>query len=144
MSQRTAFLQSIYAYSQKYIDYKMGALTAAFMGMVVGIINADFGWLLALTAGLKQAAYTFLFGGVIIKMCKTIAVQVKGGVKARILGALIPSVVTIGAIFLVHNLRGTPKPFESTIPTMILAPSGFTVMAWRERSQWEKKQSLNK
>lgn len=144
MSQNQSLLTKIYLYSQKYIDYKMGALTAAFMGIVVGYINADHGWVLAATAGLKQAAYTFLFGGVIIRMCKTLAVKGENGIKARFLAAFIPSAVTIIAIFFVHNLRGTPKPLESTIPTMILAPSGFTVMALRERSQWEKKQKLNK
>ncbi|NJO01999.1 MAG: hypothetical protein HC880_10175 [Bacteroidia bacterium] len=132
------FFWRIYQFSRRYINYRMGGLTAAFMGVLIGLINADHGWLAATTAGLKQSAYTFLFGGLIIKSCENLAVNIKHPLAARLLAALIPSLITIGAVFFVHSLRGTPKPLASTVPTMILAPSGFTVIAWRTRGRVEQ------
>ena len=53
----------------------------------------------------------------------------------------LPSLVTVGATFLVHSLRGTPEPVLSTVPAAVLSPPAFKVWSWRVRrsgrSPWE-------
>lgn len=126
-------IQSIIDYGAKFINYKMGAIAALFMGGIVGIINSDHGYFWATIAGLKQAIYTFLFGGLLIKILETIVIRYKNPWAAIILAAIIPSVITIILVYLVHSFKGTPKPFESTIPTIILAPTGFLYLAYKKR-----------
>ncbi len=45
------------------------------------------------------------------------------------------STLTIILVYAVHSLKGTPRPFESTLPTIILAPPGFFFLAWKKRKQ---------
>ncbi len=84
-------------------------------------------------AALKQAAYTFLFGGILIKLLERIVLGIKQQWLAIFLAMLIPAIITIILVYMVHNLKGTPKPLESTVPTVILAPSGFLYMAYKKR-----------
>jgi len=101
------------------------------MGLIVVFINMDYGWWPATIAGLKQAAYTFLFGGLIIKMLEILVDRFGQSILGVILASLITSAVTISLVFLVHSLRGTPMPFESTLPAILLAPPGFFAIAYR-------------
>jgi hypothetical protein len=119
----------------KFIDIPSALAGAVIMGLIVGAINFGHGWWPASTAALKQAAYTFLFGGMMIKLLYTIVLAVPGKLKALILSVSAVSVITIILVYLVHSLKGTPMPFESTLPTIILAPPGFFFLASRKKKQ---------
>lgn len=128
-------VRCIYNFGSQYIDYKFGSIGAGIMGGIVWYINSNHGFLPATTASLKQATYTFLFGGFVMKTCENLSTKIKNKNLAKILSIVIPSVITIGLMYLVHNLKGTPEPLESTIPTMILSPPSFMYWSHRKRSQ---------
>ncbi len=132
-------LESIVGKSTHFIDYKIGTLAGALMGSVVFVINYDAGIFGATTAGLKQGAYTFLLGGALTKVCERLSTEIETKYLARILGVGIPTVITIGATYFVHTLKGTPEPFDSTIPTMIFGPMGYVYWSTRKINQVEKK-----
>ena len=117
----------------RFFDLPSAAAGAVIMGIIVGLINMRHGAWPATTAALKQAAYTFLFGGVIIRLLYSIVLYIPGRIAALILSVTIASVVTIILVYLVHSMKGTPMPLESTLPTVFLAPPGFFFLAWRKR-----------
>ncbi|MEO1053091.1 MAG: hypothetical protein AAFX87_20825 [Bacteroidota bacterium] len=135
MATEASVFRKAYQFGGKFINYRMGAYAATIMGGIVWVINFDHGVVPATTAGLKQAAYTFLFGGLLIKLLERLAINIRQKWAAIILAAVIPSILTISAVFLVHNLKGTPKPLASTVPTMLVAPPGFLFMAYRKRKE---------
>lgn len=106
---------------------------ALVMGAIVWFINMGYGWWPATTAALKQAAYTLLFGGILIKILDTVTMKIKNRYLAIATATILVSVITIILVYIVHNLKGTPRPFESTLPTMIMAPPGFLALAIRKR-----------
>ena len=124
---------TIYHHISRFINIKMGLAGALIMGAIVWFINMGYGWWPATTAALKQAAYTFLFGGILIKILDTIASRIRNRYVAVISATLLVSVITIILVYIVHNLKGTPRPFESTLPTIIMAPPGFLALAIRKR-----------
>lgn len=124
---------TIYHHISRFINIRMGFAGALIMGAIVWFINMGYGWWPATTAALKQAAYTFLFGGILIKILDTIASKIRNRYVAVISATLLVSVITIILVYIVHNLKGTPRPFESTLPTIIMAPPGFLALAIRKR-----------
>ena len=104
------------------------------MASIVGFINAEAGWFYASIAALKQGIYTFFFGGIIIKLCENLALYFRGKWLAILLATAISTLVTTTAIWGVHNLKGTAKPWESTLATIFLAPPGFLFLAYRKRN----------
>jgi hypothetical protein len=126
------FLKTI-NFSKKFIDYPSAFAGALIMGGIVGIINIKHGAWPASTAAMKQAAYTFLFGGAIIRLLYFIVLSMPGRITSLILSVFIASVVTIILVYLVHSMKGTPMPLESTLPTVFLAPPGFLFLALRRR-----------
>ena len=121
----------------KYFDLRMGIAGALILGTVVFIINFDHGYLPALTAALKQSAYTFLMGGLIMKLCENLAIRFENRTTSLVLAVLVPVIVTTGATFIVHSLKGTPEPAASTIPTIIFGAPSFAVWAVRKRNKVE-------
>ena len=117
----------------RFINIRMGLAGAVVMGSIIWVINAGFGWWPATTAAMKQAAYTFLFGGMLIKLLDTIALRIKNRYLAIAAATIITASLTIILVYIVHNLKGTPRPFASTLPTIILAPPGFLALAIRKR-----------
>ena len=111
----------------------MGGIGAIIMAMIVWYINSDFGFWPAMTASLKQAAYTLLFGGMLIRMLEKIVVRIEPAALALFMASGFTSLVTISMVYLVHNMKGTPYPFESTVPTILTAPFGFFFLAYRKR-----------
>lgn len=75
------------------------------------------------TAALKQGAYTFILGGILMKGCESIAKGVDNKLLAIAMSVIIPSALTLIMTFAMHNIKGTPKPFESTLPTLIIIPA---------------------
>ena len=115
------------------MNLKMGVIGALIMGAIVWSINSGHGWWPATTAAMKQAAYTLLFGGILIKILDTVAMKVTNKYLAVIIATMVVSTITIVLVYIVHNFKGTPMPFESTLPTIILAPPGFLALAIRKR-----------
>lgn len=126
----------------RLIDARSGLLGASLLAAIVWGINFPHGVLGASTAALKQFAYTFLMGGLIMRLCTRLSLAKRPDVVALALAVGVPSLVTVCATFLVHNLRGTPEPLLSTLPAAILAPLGFYVWSRRVRrdghSPWER------
>jgi hypothetical protein len=115
----------------KYVDVSTAWKAALFLGLVVYAINFSHGALAALPAALKQAIYTFLASGFIVRLCENLIKQVRPMVVAWPLAILLPSAVAVGLTFLMHSLKGTPEPFYSTLPTILITPPAFAVWAWR-------------
>lgn len=119
----------------KYFDFKMGVLGGIVLGTIVFIINFDHGVTFAVIAALKQATYTFLAGGFMLRLTENIATSVDNYYMAIVAAVIVSTTVAVALTYLVHSLRGTPEPFNSTIPTMILAPWSFLWWALRKRRQ---------
>ena len=111
--------------ASRYFDFKIGISGALVMGFAVFCINYYSTYLTSesLTAALKQGAYTFLFGGLLMKSCEYIATHIKTALWAIILAVCIPSVITLILTYSLHLMKGTPKPLESTIPTLVIIPA---------------------
>jgi len=121
--------------NNKYFDLKMGFAGAIVLGTIVFIINFDHGIWPALTASSKQAAYTLLAGGIMMRLTENIASSFSKDWPAILLATLIPSLIAVTLTYGVHSLKGTPEPFNSTVPTIIMAPFGFLWWAIRKRKQ---------
>lgn len=115
----------------KYVDVSTAWKAALFLGLVVYAINFSHGALAALPAALKQAVYTLFASGFIVRLCENLITRVKPRALAWPLAIAVPTLVAVGLTFLVHSLRGTPEPFFSTLPTLLVTPPAFTVWAWR-------------
>ncbi len=121
----------------QFIDFKMGLAGALVMGLVVYRINynasvhADN----AFVAAGKQAVYTFFLGGSFMKLCEYIATRIKSKLWAIVLSAAVPSLITLFLTYNIHMLKGTAKPFESTLPTLTIIP---VTLVWgiRKRRQY--------
>jgi len=127
---------------RNYIDYRMGIAGAIVMATIVFGINIyGTGDVLgATTAALKQGTYTFFFGGVIMKMSERIATEVRRRTLALILACVIPSLVSLTLTFGLHNLKGTPKPVQSTIPTAVFVIPSTAVWGYNRRKKLEKQE----
>ena len=121
----------------------MGLLGAIFMGGIVYWINADHGFWAAIPAALKQATYTSLAGGFLSRLCEKMACRFENKVFSILMGVIIPATLAVIMTYIVHIIRGTPEPLNSTIPTMFLAPSAFLVWGWRVRSLQDRRESTD-
>jgi hypothetical protein len=118
-----------------YFNVKIGVGGAIFMSVLVYFINSDYGFLPASIAAAKQAFYTFFVAGINLKLAENLAIKFKSPGLSLFLAVLIPSIVTIGLTYAVHSLKGTPEPFASTIPTIILGPPSIFIFVYQKRKQ---------
>ena len=128
------------SYLDRYIDYKMGLYGGVVMGMIVFFVNYfhTYEWLGPTTAALKQACYTFLFGGVIMRGSELLATRIPGRTTALVLACILPSAVSIVLTFAVHSMKGTPEPLASTIPTAIFVIPSTAVWGVLRRKHKEQ------
>lgn len=119
---------------QQYFDFKIGIAGALIMGIAVFCINYFSTDILleSITAATKQSAYTFIFGGFLIKGCEYIATHIKRNLLAIFLAICIPTIITLLLTYGLHMMKGTPKPLASTIPTLAIIPA-TAVWAIRKR-----------
>ena len=115
----------------KYVDVSTAWKAALFLGLVVYAINFSHGALAALPAALKQAVYTLFASGFIVRLCENLITRVQPRALAWFAAILLPSAVAVGLTYLVHSLKGTPEPFYSTLPTLLVTPPAFAGWAWR-------------
>jgi len=117
----------------RIFDLKMAIAGALFLGTIVFGLNLRHSLLGAATAALKQGTYTFLFGGLVTRMCKSLAVRGRRRTPALLQAVFVPATLAIAATLAVHSLKGTPQPLISTLPTAILSPPAFLTLGLRER-----------
>ena len=129
-------IKKIIDFGGKFIAYKIGIAGAIFMACIVFGINyfSTYDTFGSFTAAIKQGGYTFFLGGSFMKGCEYLATKIKRKSLAILSAIIIPSVITIILTFNVHKLKGTPKPLESTIPTLLIIPA-TVVWAVRKRNQ---------
>lgn len=121
--------------NNRFFNMKIGVGGAIFMSIMVYFINADHGFLPASIAAAKQAIYTFLMAGTNLKLAENLAIKLKSPSLSLFLAVFIPSVITIGMTYAVHSLKGTPEPFASTIPTILLGPPSIFIFVYQKRKQ---------
>lgn len=117
------------------IDYGSAVLAAALLGTVVFLLNRAHGPGPATTAALKQACYTFFVAGFIVKNNERLARRWPSRAKSFVAATVTSTGLAVGLTFLVHSLKGTPEPLLSTMPTALMGPPGFFVLAWRARTR---------
>jgi peptidoglycan/LPS O-acetylase OafA/YrhL len=115
-----------------FFNYKLSVIGAAGMAIIVYYINSSHGYLPAATAAMKQFFYTFFIGGLILRFLEFLLKKLAQNLQGILLAILLTSLSTILLIYFVHSLKGTPEPFYSTIPTIILAPFGFTCVTFQK------------
>jgi len=136
-------------YGSKYVDYKMGIAGSIVMAVVIFSINyfgkripleyQDDLFFWSVVAAIKQATYTFFFGGVIMKSAERLSTEISRRGLALVLACIVPSLVSIALTFTMHSLKGTPRPFESTIPTMIFVFPSTAVWGYMKRKKMDKR-----
>ena len=87
----------------------------------------------ASTAAAKQWLYTFFMGAFIVQLCARLALRPGPAAGAIALAIAVPTLFTVGATFLVHSARGTPRPVASTVPVALVSPPSFLGWAVRTR-----------
>jgi hypothetical protein len=117
--------------SPPWFDLPMACLGALVSGSLVGWINIDYGFLPALTAALKQAAYAFVATGLIIQLCRWLNRRPVSRVLATGMAIILPLLLTMGLLYLLHSLKGTPEPLPSIIPGTVLTLIGLILVSWR-------------
>ena len=121
-------LKTIKALMDKHINYRAACWGALILGGMVYGINVSHGVPIALVAATKQATYTFFVAGLITRNNDRLVTRLDNQLLSLLLGIVVSSCIAIGLTYLVHSLRGTPEPFNSTLPTMLLSPIGFLFM----------------
>jgi hypothetical protein len=116
-------------------DPKMGLVGAVFLGVVVFAINLDQGWIQALPAAGKQMLYTFLAGGFMMRLTENLSIKWESKYLSYFISVATCTLIAVSLTYLVHSLKGTPKPLLSTLPTVIFAPPGFFWWAYKKRQQ---------
>lgn len=121
--------------TSKRVNQILGQVAALGMGGMVAAINAEHGPLLASIAGIKQYVYSAVIAVLLIDTQHKIYDHFKKtdqeSLRPAILAIIIPSLATIVATLGIHSLKGTPETINSTIPTAILAPIGYTILQIR-------------
>ncbi len=116
------------------VDYAAAAMGAALLGGIVFALNRSHGTASAATAALKQATYTFFVAGFIVKNNERLARKLAAPVPSILLATTVSTCLAVGLTFLVHSLKGTPEPALSTLPTALIGPPSFLLLARRARS----------
>lgn len=126
-------LKRVKAVLDANVDYGSAVVAATLLGSIVFAINRAHGPVPAMTAALKQACYTFFVAGFIVKNNERLARRWTSRRLSLTIAAGTSSALAVGLTYLVHNLKGTPEPWHSTLPTALMGPPGFLVLAWRAR-----------
>lgn len=109
------------------------------MGSVVAYINSDHGIILAGISAVKQGFYTFFIGGIIIRILDVVVNKIKKKSLAYIASITLATLLTTGMVYIVHSMKGTPEPLESTFATVVLAPPGYIYLAFNKRKNCDEK-----
>jgi len=117
----------------KHVDYSGAVAGAIILGSIVLIINFEHGWEKALLAAGKQGAYTLIAGGYMVRFNERIALAFNRAYVALPAGVLGAGGLAVSLTLILHNLKGTPEPLNSTIPTIVVVLVGFPVLGAKAR-----------
>ena len=141
-------IKRVLNYGSRYVDYRMGMIGSLVMAIVVFSINyfgkripleyQDHIMFWSAVAALKQATYTFFFGGVIMKGAERLATEITKRGLALVLACIVPSLVSITLTFTMHSMKGTPRPLESTIPTLFFVLPSTAIWGYISRKKMDK------
>ena len=79
-----------------------------------------------------------------MRMSERIATEVSKRMLALVLACVVPSMVSLTLTFGVHNLKGTPKPLASTIPTAIFVIPSTLIWGIMSRKRMDKAEVVEK
>ena len=113
----------------QWFDLRSAILGALLMSCLVAGINSGHGMLPAFTAALKQATYTFFVAGFIVQLCRWLAARELPGWVAVSNATLSPTLLTVVMVYSMHNFKGTPEPFWSTLPVVIISLVTFLLVS---------------
>lgn len=138
--EKPGILKRIIVFMKTYVDFKMGMIGALVMGFIVFRINFHSTHYLlgSITASLKQGTYTLFFGGVIMRSSELLSVRIRKKALALVAAVILPSTISLLLTFGVHNLKGTPRPMASTIPTAIFVIPSTLVWGILNRRKHDK------
>lgn len=128
----------------KHIDYPAAIVGALVLGTIVLVINIDHGWNSAVVAAGKQATYTFFAGGYMVRLNERIALTLEPAAFAVPAGVFCAGGLAVCLTFMVHSFKGTPEPLNSTLPTLVLAMFGFTLLGMRARYKRKLSENVGK
>ena len=74
-----------------------------------------------------------------MKGSERLATEISKRGLAIVLACIIPSIVSVTLTFMMHSLKGTPRPLESTIPTMIFVFPSTAVWGYVNRKKLDKR-----
>jgi hypothetical protein len=69
-----------------------------------------------------------------MKFCEYLAVRFSNRIFALLASVIIPTSIALTLTFGLHNLKGTPRPLASTIPTMLIIPA-TAVVGYQKRKK---------
>lgn len=121
-------LNTIKRLMDRHINYPMALLSAVFLGFTVFLINLPHGASMALVAATKQATYTFFAAGIITRNSENLALRFSQPQLSLLFSIVLSTCIAVGLTYLVHSLRGTAEPLQSTIPTLVTAPLAFLIV----------------
>lgn len=131
-------LKQIYNKGKEHLDYRMGTTGAVVMGTWVFGTNLNEGGIISAgKSSAAQALYTFFVGGLVMKSCEKLAVGIKNKKIAIASSIIIPSLLTISAVYGIHKMIGTENPKTSTAPTTLAIPA-CAIWGTKKRNKLEK------
>jgi hypothetical protein len=107
----------------KFFNYKTALFGAGLMGTIVFGINYFGSDDLSSSAfaALKQACYSGLSGGFLIKMSKYFALKYKNKTLSLTSAIILPVLTTTLLTYGIHKYyKESPKPIASTVPTTLI------------------------
>lgn len=130
--------------SIKVVNHGLGQIIAVMMGLGICYINLDHGLYLASVAGLKQYVYSTFAAALFIelqhKTYDSINANTKdGSILPAVASIAVPAIGTSLATYIWHALPGTAETNNSTLPTLLLSPLGYSITYTRIKiSELEK------
>jgi len=122
----------------KYFDPLMGSIGGVFMGTLIYTINASHGFNLSIVAALKQGSYTFIMGGITMKLVENLVRKIDERTRAILIAVTLPTLFATMLTYILHSIKGTPEPIFSTLPTLLLSPFSFFWWANKQRKKFER------
>jgi hypothetical protein len=125
-------MKTIFNSISKYFNYKTALFGAGFMGTIIFGINYFGSDDLSGTfnATYKQAVYSGLSGGFLIKMSKYFALKYKNKALSLSSAIILPVLTTTLLTYGIHKYyKESPKPIASTIPTTLIISTFASIYA---------------
>lgn len=94
-------------------------------------VNSDFGWVPAARATLTQGVTSFLATMVMVSVLEWVFHRVGGGGRGAVIAAASTWLLGGSTVILAHMLNGTPAPFTSSAPSILVGTVFYPVYASR-------------